>query len=114
MAHTHDHAPLPRRRGLAPDHAPDHHHVPGDTHGAARGALLLSLVLTGGFAAVEAVAGVWSGSLALLSDAGQAHARFGYPTVSLRQMLQWVADWVRHEGESYNKPTKFEVRDGRF
>lgn len=70
MAHTHDHAPLPRRRGLAPDHAPDHHHVPGDTHGAARGALLLSLVLTGGFAVVEAVAGGWSGSLALLSDAG--------------------------------------------
>lgn len=51
---------------------------------------------------------------ALLSDAGQAQALFGYPTVPLRQMLQWVADWVRHEGESYNKPTKFEVRDGRF
>ena len=70
MAHPHDHAPLPRRRGLAPDHAPDHHHVPGNAHGAARGALLVALVLTGGFAAVEAVAGWWSGSLALLSDAG--------------------------------------------
>jgi hypothetical protein len=25
-----------------------------------------------------------------------------------------VADWVKHEGPTYNKPTKFEVRDGAF
>ncbi len=70
MAHTHDHAPLPRRRGVAHEHAPDHHHGVGGGHGAARGALVLALVLTGGFAVVEAVGGWWSGSLALLSDAG--------------------------------------------
>ena len=29
-------------------------------------------------------------------------------------MIDWVADWVRNEGPSYNKPTKFEVRDGAF
>jgi len=49
-------------------HAHDHDH--GAVAGDARGALTLALVLTGGFAAVEAVAGWWSGSLALLSDAG--------------------------------------------
>ena len=47
------------------DHA--HHH-----HGAYTSARVLTfaLVLTLGFAAVEALAGWWSGSLALLSDAG--------------------------------------------
>ena len=69
-AMTHDHAPLPRRRGHANDHAPDHDHVPAAGHGAARGALVAALVLTGAYSAVEAFAGWWSGSLALLSDAG--------------------------------------------
>jgi len=51
---------------------------------------------------------------ALLSDAGQAHALFGYPGVPLGTMIEWVADWVQQGGASYDKPTKFEVRDGRF
>jgi len=55
MPHAHDHA-----------HDHDHGAVASDAHGA----LTLALVLTGGFAVVEAVAGWWSGSLALLSDAG--------------------------------------------
>ena len=55
-AHDHDH-----------DHAPhDHHH---HDHSASR-FLPLALALTLGFAAVEAIAGWWSGSLALLGDAG--------------------------------------------
>jgi len=55
---------MPHAHAHAHDH--DHAAVAGDAHGA----LTLALVLTGGFAAVEAVAGWWSGSLALLSDAG--------------------------------------------
>lgn len=51
---------------------------------------------------------------ALLSDSSLAHGLFGYPSVPLRAMMQWVADWVQHDGESYGKPTKFEVRDGKF
>ena len=31
-----------------------------------------------------------------------------------QEMLDWVADWVKNERESFNKPTKFEVRDGAF
>ena len=51
---------------------------------------------------------------ALLSDTTQAAARFGYPSVPMAAMLDWVADWVQAERPSLNKPTKFEVRDGGF
>jgi hypothetical protein len=29
-------------------------------------------------------------------------------------MIGWIADWVRRGGETLDKPTHFEVRDGRF
>ncbi|MBN8746825.1 NAD dependent epimerase/dehydratase family protein [Xylophilus ampelinus] len=51
---------------------------------------------------------------ALLSDTTLANRLFGYPVVPLGAMLDWVADWVKNEHESFNKPTKFEVRDGAF
>lgn len=51
---------------------------------------------------------------ALLSDTTLAARLFGYPVVPLGAMLDWVADWVGHDGASLNKPTKFEVRDGAF
>lgn len=51
---------------------------------------------------------------ALLSNAAQAQQVFGYPQVSLGQMMAWIADWVRQGQASLNKPTHFETRDGRF
>ncbi|MGC8791866.1 MAG: NAD-dependent epimerase/dehydratase family protein [Bryobacteraceae bacterium] len=51
---------------------------------------------------------------ALLSDASRCHHLFGYPEVSLEQMIEWVAEWIRAGGVLWNKPTHFEVRDGRF
>ena len=51
---------------------------------------------------------------ALLSDASRCHRRFGYPRISLEEMIQWVAHWVRIGGTTLGKPTKFEVRDGKF
>lgn len=51
---------------------------------------------------------------ALLSDASRCHRLFGYPEVSLEQMIDWVADWIRSGGVMWNKPTHFEVRDGKF
>ena len=51
---------------------------------------------------------------ALLSDASRAHALFGRPRVAAGQMIAWVADWVRRGGETLDKATKFEVRDGKF
>lgn len=51
---------------------------------------------------------------ALLNNAAKAAQLFGYPRVSLHQMLQWTADWVQNDGASLDKPTHFETRDGSF
>ena len=51
---------------------------------------------------------------ALLNDGRFSHERYGIPGVGMSQMLDWVADWVQHDGESLGKPTGFEVRDGKF
>ena len=51
---------------------------------------------------------------ALLSNASQAHALFGYPSVTLRRMIAWVAHWVTIGGETLDKPSYFGERKGRF
>jgi nucleoside-diphosphate-sugar epimerase len=51
---------------------------------------------------------------ALLSNAGLAFRLLGYPSVSLGQVIEWVAAWVIDGGPVLDKPTHFEVRDGRF
>jgi nucleoside-diphosphate-sugar epimerase len=51
---------------------------------------------------------------ALLSDSSRCRARLGEPAVPLAVLRQWVAHWVRIGGASLNKPTHFEVVDGRF
>ena len=51
---------------------------------------------------------------ALLSDSSRCRARLGEPAVPLGVLRQWVAHWVRSGGASLNKPTHFEVVDGRF
>ncbi len=51
---------------------------------------------------------------ALLNDAARCHALFGYPQISLLEMVDLVADWLLAGGELYGKPTRFQVRSGRF
>jgi nucleoside-diphosphate-sugar epimerase len=51
---------------------------------------------------------------ALLSNAGRCHTLFGYPSVTVEQMIDWVADWIGMGGNTLAKPTHFETRDGRF
>lgn len=51
---------------------------------------------------------------ALLSDTTRMRSSFSPPEVSTRQMLEWVANWVEHDGVLLGKPTKFEARDGQF
>ncbi len=51
---------------------------------------------------------------ALLSNSSRQHALFGYPAVPLDQLLRWTAAWIRGGGRLLNKPTAFQVRDGRF
>ena len=65
------------------------------------------------FGVAPQVAGQEAGT-ALLSDTTQACRLFGYPLVPLGAMIDWVADWVQREQPAFNKPTKFEVRDGAF
>lgn len=54
------------------------------------------------------------GPLALLSDSTRCRTRLGEPQVSFERLRDWVAHWVRGGGRSLNKPTRFEVADGRF
>jgi len=51
---------------------------------------------------------------ALLSNAGQYIKLMGPPRVSVDQMIQWAAHWIRIGGESLDKPTHYEARDGKF
>jgi nucleoside-diphosphate-sugar epimerase len=51
---------------------------------------------------------------ALLNNAARCHQMFGYPTISVEQMITWIAGWIGMGGPLLNKPTHFEVRDGKF
>ncbi|MDF2439237.1 MAG: hypothetical protein JWN98_221 [Abditibacteriota bacterium] len=53
-------------------------------------------------------------STAWLNNAAKAQRLFGYPTVALDQMIEWVADWVRAGQRTLGKPTHFEEREGKF
>lgn len=72
-AHKHDH-----------DHHAHHHHGRAGIN-----VLLVALLLTLGFAGVEALAGWWSGSLALLSDA--AHMATDSSALGLAAAATWLA-----------------------
>jgi nucleoside-diphosphate-sugar epimerase len=47
-------------------------------------------------------------------DAQKSYEWFGCPEVTVEEMLQATADWVLRGGETLNRPTHFEVRNGRF
>ena len=51
-------------------HAHDHAHEPGHDHGGSPRRLIAALLITASFMLVEVAAGLWTGSLALLADAG--------------------------------------------
>jgi len=51
---------------------------------------------------------------ALLNNASKAAKLFGYPLVPLLRMIEWAAQWIELGGPSLDKPTHFEVRDGKF
>lgn len=51
---------------------------------------------------------------ALLSNASKCHQLLGDPQVPLDKMINWVAHWVTIGGPTLNKPTNFEIRNGRF
>jgi hypothetical protein len=51
---------------------------------------------------------------ALLADTSKATDLFGPPRVPVSTLIAWTAHWLKSGGESLNKPSHFEVRDGNF
>ena len=51
---------------------------------------------------------------ALLSNASAMVRRFGPPETRVEEMIDRVAAWMEQGGESLDKPTHFEMREGRF
>jgi nucleoside-diphosphate-sugar epimerase len=51
---------------------------------------------------------------ALLSNAALCQRYFGYPSVTLSQMVDWVVGWIQNGGPTLGKPTKFDQREGNF
>ena len=49
-----------------------------------------------------------------LNNAGRMVKEFGPPSVPLAKMVEWTADWLSRDMATLNKPTHYEVRDGRY
>jgi nucleoside-diphosphate-sugar epimerase len=51
---------------------------------------------------------------AWITDTSEAIEMFGRPIVDSEKLIDWTADWVARSMPSLGKPTKYEVRDGRY
>lgn len=51
---------------------------------------------------------------AYLNNSSLAAGLFGYPRIPVERLIEWTADWVSRGGCSLNKPTHYEVRDGKY
>jgi len=54
------------------------------------------------------------GTKAYLSDATKSIRRFGYPNMSVDDMIDATAFWIKNCGTTLNKPTHFEVSNGEY
>jgi nucleoside-diphosphate-sugar epimerase len=54
------------------------------------------------------------GPEALLNNASKALVLFGHPTVTPDELMDWAAAWILRGNAHLNKPTHFEVQDGKF
>ena len=51
---------------------------------------------------------------ALLSNASYCLSAFGRPQMAVEEMVSMIAKWVVSGKKTLNKPTKYDVRDGKF
>jgi dTDP-4-dehydrorhamnose reductase len=51
---------------------------------------------------------------ALLSNSNLAYSIMGQPIIPINQIIKWIADWINNDGRILDKPTHFEVRDGKY
>ncbi len=75
-------------------HEHSHHHT-----SSSRRVLVLALLLTLGYAVVEAIAGLWSGSLALLGDAG--HMLGDGLALAIAALAAWLSQRPPSQRHSY-------------
>jgi hypothetical protein len=67
--------------------------------------------------AIANVSPVYSGTPrddALIANIDRLTAQLPYTALPLDTLCEWAAHWIRDGGRLLNKPTKFEVRDGRY
>ena len=51
---------------------------------------------------------------ALLSNASRCHRLFGYPRMTVDELIEQTAHWIGMNAPTYDKPTHFDTRDGKF
>jgi len=54
------------------------------------------------------------GDASLVSDATRCYELFGEPSIDTDELIKLVAHWIRIGGPTLGKPTKFNVRNGKF
>jgi nucleoside-diphosphate-sugar epimerase len=54
------------------------------------------------------------GERCLTANVARVEALLPYTPLPLRTLCEWAVAWIRQNGRLLNKPTKFEVRDGKF
>jgi len=59
------------------------------------------------------IAGVESPT-AYLGDTSELRRTLGTPETPLEAVLRWTAHWIQINGRTLDKPTHFQVRDGRY
>jgi len=55
-----------------------------------------------------------SAGTALLNNASACHKLFGYPKVTVREIIDITATWLLQGGEEFGKATHFQERGGKF
>jgi len=51
---------------------------------------------------------------AFLSNTAECSRLFGYPKVTLKQMMELLVEWIKQGGKTINKPTHFQERTGKY
>jgi len=51
---------------------------------------------------------------AFLSNTAECARLFGYPKVTLKQVMELLTEWINHGGKTINKPTHFQERSGNY
>jgi nucleoside-diphosphate-sugar epimerase len=51
---------------------------------------------------------------AYLSNASRAESLYGIPKITVEQVIEWIAHWIKSGNVGLGKPTHFETQDGRY